>query len=97
VRQPNKNFAPQLGLAWDPTKQHKTVIRAGFGIYYDTALYNNVIFDRTDRLEKGLFLGLQNLARVGPWSCQAIRFLRRRCPQMDTRLPPKFAVNPLAA
>jgi hypothetical protein len=65
VRQPNKNFAPQLGLAWDPTKQNKTVIRAGFGIYYDTALYNNVIFDRTDRLEKGLFLGLQNLCPGG--------------------------------
>ena len=65
VRQPNKNFAPQVGLAWDPTKKNKTVIRAGFGIFYDTALYNNVIFDRTDRLEKGLFLGLQNLCPGG--------------------------------
>jgi hypothetical protein len=68
VRQPNLNFAPQFGLAWDPTKKHKTVIRAGFGIYYDTALYNNVIFDRTDRLEKGLFLGLQNLCPGGALS-----------------------------
>jgi hypothetical protein len=65
VRQPNLNFAPQFGLAWDPTKKNKTVMRAGFGIYYDTALYNNVIFDRTDRLEKGLFLGLQNLCPGG--------------------------------
>ena len=38
VRQPNLNFAPQLGFAWDPTAKGKTVIRGGIGLFYENAL-----------------------------------------------------------
>src|SRR5262249_22727604 len=33
-----KNFAPRVGLAWDVTGTGRTAIRAGYGIYYDSAL-----------------------------------------------------------
>ena len=33
-----KNFAPRLGLAWSIGKQNNTVVRAGYGIFYDTVL-----------------------------------------------------------
>jgi carboxypeptidase family protein len=56
VRQPNKNFGPQIGLAWDPRGTGKTVIRAGAGIYYENAIFNNVLFDRPGRIQTGLFL-----------------------------------------
>ena len=57
VRQPNTNFGPQLGFAWDPRKNGKTVIRAGAGLYYENGVFNNVMFDRPGRLPKGLFWG----------------------------------------
>jgi len=31
----NNNLAPRVAVAWDPTDQHKTVIHAAYGIYYD--------------------------------------------------------------
>ena len=56
VRQPNKNFGPQLGVAWDPRKDSKTVIRAGIGVFYENAIWNNAEFDRPERLATGAFL-----------------------------------------
>ena len=55
VRQDNNNFAPQLGIAWDLLKDGKTVFRAGAGLFYENALFNDVLFSRPVMLQKGLF------------------------------------------
>ena len=59
VHQPNKNFAPQVGIAWDPWKTGKTVIRAGGGLYYENTVWNNVLFDAPARLKQGSFWSYQ--------------------------------------
>jgi hypothetical protein len=56
IRQPNFNIAPQLGIAWDPNSNGKTVIRAGAGLYYENVIYNNILFDRPFREQNGAFL-----------------------------------------
>lgn len=55
VNQPNLNFAPQIGFAWDPAKNGKTVFRGGVGLFYENAIWNNVLFDRPARLQTGAF------------------------------------------
>lgn len=34
----NNDFAPRIGFAWDPWNNAKSVLRGGYGIYYDQAL-----------------------------------------------------------
>jgi Carboxypeptidase regulatory-like domain len=56
VRQPNLNFAPQVGVAWDPKKDGKTVVRSGIGLFYENVVYGGFVPDRIGRLPKGAFL-----------------------------------------
>jgi len=55
VKQANLNFAPQIGFAWDPSKNGKTVIRGGVGLFFENVIWNNVLFDRPARLQTGAF------------------------------------------
>jgi hypothetical protein len=53
VRQPNANFAPQLGFAWDPTGQGKTAIRGGIGLFYENVLTSVAPTDPLSRAPRG--------------------------------------------
>jgi hypothetical protein len=53
VRQPNSNFAPQLGFSWDPTGKGKTSIRGGIGLFYENVLTIVDLFDPTLRVAIG--------------------------------------------
>src|SRR5262249_25653717 len=45
VKQANGNLAPQIGFAWDPSNNGKTVIRGGVGLFFENVIWNNVLFD----------------------------------------------------
>jgi hypothetical protein len=55
VNQPDKNFGPNLGFAWDPMKNGKTSIRGGIGLFWENAIWNNVLFDGPFREATGAF------------------------------------------
>ena len=54
IHQPYANFGPQLGFAYSPG-DHKTVIRAAFGIFYESDVFNNTTNARGNLIPKGLF------------------------------------------
>jgi hypothetical protein len=55
IRNPNLNFAPQAGFAWDLGGNGKTVVRGGGGLFYENSIWNNVLFDSPARLRNGIF------------------------------------------
>jgi hypothetical protein len=57
------NIAPRIGFAWDVSGKGRTVIRGGFGMYYDTTIDNLRLFERADLGPPGaeLFLVAQDI------------------------------------
>jgi hypothetical protein len=53
VRQPNYNFAPHLGVAWDTSSNGTTTVRGGIGMFYDQSSFLNAYSDRALRLQQG--------------------------------------------
>ena len=67
VRQPNSNFAPQLGFAWDPMGNGKTSIRGGIGLYYENVLSIVAPVDPAYRVADGQCLSCRHrLPATGP-------------------------------
>ena len=40
VNPDRNNFAPRAGIAWRPLSKGSLVVRAGYGLYYNTSVYN---------------------------------------------------------
>jgi hypothetical protein len=55
VRQPNLDFAPQLGFAWDLNGNGKTSVRGGLGVFYENVIFATSVFDLLNRVPSGAF------------------------------------------
>ncbi|MBZ5619212.1 MAG: carboxypeptidase regulatory-like domain-containing protein [Acidobacteriia bacterium] len=42
IRPDRNNFSPRLGFAWRPLTKGSLVVRGGYGVYYNTSVYNLV-------------------------------------------------------
>lgn len=65
VSQPNWNFAPQAGLAWDPGRNGRTLVRASGGMFFDNFLWQNSYQDRISRLAQGQYFRSLTLCPTG--------------------------------
>jgi hypothetical protein len=60
------NIAPRVGFAWDVAGNGRTVIRGGFGMYYDNTIDNLRLFERADLGPPGAELFLVGTDLVSP-------------------------------
>ena len=61
------NFAPRIGFSWDPHGQGKSVIRGGFGVFYNPQL-TGAVFSLTDNTSSNISVNVFQ-ALFGTVSC----------------------------
>ena len=50
------NFGPRIGIAWDPASSGRSVIRAGFGVFYNRVLLRTIAdYARSERSDLAFF------------------------------------------
>jgi hypothetical protein len=86
--QPDKTgFEPRIGVAWRPIAGSSLVVRAGYGVYYDTSVYQTIAQQMAQQAPLSKSLSVQNSAACpltlanGFITCSAIT-------------PDTFAVDP---
>ncbi|HEY3443322.1 MAG TPA: TonB-dependent receptor [Paludibaculum sp.] len=42
IRPDNNNLSPRLGFSWKPRPKGKTIVRGGYGLFYDGSIYSRI-------------------------------------------------------
>jgi outer membrane receptor protein involved in Fe transport len=86
--EPDRNgFAPRVGLAWRPIPASSFIVRAGYGIYYDTSVYQTIALQMAQQPPLSKTLRLQNNA-ANPFT------LANALTAQPPATPNTFAVDP---
>jgi hypothetical protein len=62
VRPDKRGFEPRVGIAWRPISGSSMVVRAGYGIYYDTSVYQTIAVQMAQQPPLSKTLSVQNSA-----------------------------------
>ena len=62
IRPDKLGFEPRVGIAWRPFPGSSTVIHAGYGIYYDTSVYQTIARQMAQQAPLSKSLSVQNSA-----------------------------------
>jgi hypothetical protein len=60
VHPDKRGIEPRVGLAWRPISGSSTVVRAGYGVYYDTSVYQTIAVQMAQQPPLSKSLSVQN-------------------------------------
>lgn len=80
------NFGPRLGFAWDVKGDARTVVRGGFGIYYDEIFQNITLYERWTDVRTPL-----NFLSFSPTPWTPAYYAAHRDAIRDSFIDPTFA------
>ena len=60
IRPDKRGFEPRIGIAWRPLPASSLVIRAGYGVYYDTSVYQTIASQMAQQYPLSKNLSVQN-------------------------------------
>jgi trimeric autotransporter adhesin len=61
--EPDKHaFQPRIGLAWRPLPASSLIVRAGYGVYYNTSVYTSIAIQMSQQSPLSRSLSVQNTA-----------------------------------
>jgi len=86
-RPDRNNFAPRVGFAWRPAAVTSTIVRGGYGVYYDTSIYQPIAMEMAQQAPFSLSLRLANTPST-PLT------LANGFPTTVAAIAPTFAVDP---
>ena len=62
IRPDRRLISPRIGISWRPIPASTIVIRAGYGIYPDTSVYQNIVLEMAQQAPLSKSLNVQNSA-----------------------------------
>lgn len=87
VRPDKSGLAPRVGVAWRPISGSSLVVRGGYGIYYDTSVYQTIALQMAQQGPLSKSLSIQNTA-ANPLT------LAHGFNSSNLAVPDTFAVDP---
>jgi len=60
IRPDKRGFEPRIGISWRPISGSSVVVRAGYGIYYDTSVYQTLALQMAQQAPLSKSLSVQN-------------------------------------
>jgi hypothetical protein len=87
LRPDKRGIEPRIGIAWRPISGSSMVVRAGYGIYYDTSVYQTIALQMAQQAPLSKSLSVQNSPSCPLTLANAFSV----CPSIT---PGTFAVDP---
>jgi hypothetical protein len=88
----SKDFGPRVGFIYDPLGKGKTVLRGGYGIYYDRIILETGAEERVQNDRALAVTQYAGSSQRRPVSISALRLVRVLC-QVRPRLPIRSAAR----